>query len=137
MIKEMNDDMTLDDEVLRENAMTEGPKRVSKFILRPITPTSFSWIQRMGLFEDGNCDAVQVAAAYAFLHTEDKKEIRHLVCNRDRFFEAVDEWIDEKVTHHTELEPVSDAMNDAVQTYIAATTTAHSPSDAGASGAKN
>lgn len=133
----MNEDMTLDDEVLRENAMTEGTKKVSKFVLRPMTPTSFSWVQRMGLFEEGNCDAVQIAAAYAFLHTEEPSEIRRMVHSRERFFDAVDVWMDNKLTHHNDLEPVTNEMNNAVQTYIAATTTAANPSDAGASGAKN
>jgi hypothetical protein len=136
-----NDDMTLDDEVLRENAMTEGVKKVSKFILRPMTAESFSWVQRMGLFEDGNSDVVhdpvQVAAAYALLHTAERSEIRHLVQSRERFFDAVDVWMDANLGHHSELEPVTNEMNEAVQTYISATTTASNPSDAGASGAKN
>lgn len=133
----MNEDMTLDDEVLRENAMTEGVKKVCKFTLRPMTPVSFSWVQRMGLFEDGEHDPVQVAAAYALLHTADRSEIRRLVHSRERFFEAVDVWMDENLGHHNELEPVTGEMNNAVQSYIASITTAANPSDAGASGAKN
>ena len=131
------EDLSTDDELTREDAFTQGIKKVSKFNLRPMTATTFSWVQRTGLFEAGFGDAILIAAAYAYLHCEDVAKIRASVNNRDRFISAVDEWMDANVKHHSELEPVTEEMNASIEQYMAAITQASNQSDQGKSGPKN
>lgn len=134
----MNEELTTDDELLREAGMTEGPKKVSRFKLRPITALSLSWMQRNKLFDDDCIDMLCKTAAFAFLHTEDKARIRSVVNDRQTFFSAVDEWLDDNIKHHIELEPVSQEMTESLDRYMAAMTTAANPSDAASpNGIKN
>lgn len=131
------EDLTTDDEIIREGAFTQGVKTVSKFNLEPISGTSFSWINRIGLFGDNFGDPILIAAAYAFLHSEAKPKIRAIVNDKQKFIEAVDEWMDSNVTHHSELEPVTNEMNEAIEVYMSAITKANNQSDQGRSGPKN
>lgn len=126
-----------DDEALREIGMTEGPKKVSRFKLRPITALSLSWMQRNNLFDESFGDMLQKTAAFAFLHSEDKARIRSVVNDRIPFLSAVDEWLDENIKHHSELEPVSQEMTDSLDRYMAAITTSANPSDPQPGGIKN
>ena len=133
----MNEDLRTDDEILREIGMTEGPKKVSRFKLRPVTALSLSWMQRNKLFDDDFGDMLMKTAAFAFLHTEDKAKIRSVVNDRLPFIGAVDEWMDENIRHHSELEPVSAEMTDALDRYMASITSAAHPSDPQPGGIKN
>jgi len=133
----MNDELKTDDEILREIGMTEGPRKVSRFKLRPVTALSLSWMQRNNLFDDEFGDMLMKTAAFAFLHCEDKSKIRSVVNDRLPFLGAVDEWMDENIKHHSELEPVSQEMTDALDRYMASVTTAANPSDPQPGGIKN
>lgn len=133
MAKNKNIELLKDDELTREKGFTEGPKQVSKFELRPVTALSLSWLQRNKVFDGEFGDNMQRTAAFAFLHHADKLEIRSVVNNPSDFLDAVDDWIDEHITHHSELEPVAAAMSEALETYMAATTTAAIPSTGGGS----
>lgn len=136
----MNDtqeDLTTDDELLREQGITAGPVKKGKFKLRPMTALSLSWLQRNRIFDDGNGDMLQKTAAYAYLHTEPKEDIRAVVNDRASFLNAVDEWIEKHVSHHTVLEPISEEMNAAMESYLAASTTAANPSRPNPGGPKN
>lgn len=133
----MNEELMTDDEALREIGMTEGPKKVSRFKLRPITALSLSWMQRNNLFDESFGDMLQKTAAFAFLHSEDKARIRSVVNDRIPFLSAVDEWLDENIKHHSELEPVSQEMTDSLDRYMAAITTSANPSDPQPGGIKN
>lgn len=122
-----------DDEVLREQGMTDGPKSVGKFTMRPMTPLSLSWCQRNGVFDDEVGDPMQKTAAYVFLHTEPKERIRGVVHSKSAFADAVDDWIDTHVqNHHTDLEPYTAEMNASMQKYLAAIS--HSKNIGGAGG---
>lgn len=134
MAKNKNIELLKDDELTREKGFTEGPKQVSKFELRPVTALSLSWLQRNKVFDGEFGDNMQRTAAFAFLHHADKSVIRGVVNDPREFLEAVDEWIDENITHHTELEPIAVAMSEALETYMAATTTAAIPSKGGSGG---
>ena len=129
-------DLKKDDEVLREIGFTDGPKKVMKFILRPVTPCSLSWLQRNKVFDGDFGDMIMKTAAFAYLHSAEKQEIRSVVNSRVAFLAAVDEWIEEHILHHRDLEPVAEAMNEALECYMAATTTAANPS-AGSPESKN
>ena len=131
--KNTPDDLTLDDEITREIGFTDGPKRISKFTLRPLTVVSLSWLQRNRVLDDANGDMMQKTAAYAFLHSADKSVIRGVVNHRDAFLDAVDEWMEANISHHTELEPLSAEMNAAFDGYMAASTKAAYPSTSTAS----
>jgi hypothetical protein len=125
-----------DDEALREQGFTEGPKLVTKFELRPVTALSLSWLQRNKVFDGDFGDNMQKAAAYAFLHHADKAKIRGVVNDRREFLEAVDDWIEDNIAHHSELVPISAAMAEALETYMAATTTAALPSNGSSGGGR-
>lgn len=130
-------DLETDDELTREQGMADGPKRVSRFTLRPVTAVSLSWLQRNKVFDDDAGDMLQKTAAFTYLHTEDKATIRAVVNNQEKFLQAVDEWMDRNIAHHTELEPISEEMNAALESYMAATTTASHPHPASPAGPKN
>lgn len=134
MAKNKNIELLKDDELTREKGFTDGPKQASKFELRPVTALSLSWLQRNKVFDGDYGDNMQRTAAYAFLHHADKTAIRSVVNDPREFLEAVDDWIDEHITHHSELEPIAVAMSEALESYMAATTTAAIPSRGGASG---
>lgn len=131
------EELIKDDEVLRERGMTDGPKQVSIFNLRPVTALSLSWLQRNKVFEGEFGDMLLVTAAFAYLHTADKEQIRAVVNNREKFLNAVDEWMEENIQHHTELEPVSEEMNAALESYMASMTNAAHPNDQQPGGIKN
>lgn len=133
MTKNKNIELLKDDELTREKGFTDGPKQVSKFELRPVTALSLSWLQRNKVFDGSIGDNLQRTAAYAFLHHADKSLIRGVVNDHREFLEAVDEWMDEHIAHHSELEPVAAAMSEALECYMAATTTAAIPSTGGGS----
>jgi hypothetical protein len=130
-------ELITDDEILREDGMADGPCKIGQIDFRPMTALSFSWIQRNGIFADGYGDSIKIAAAYAYLHSAKISDIRAVVNNRDKFDDAVDLWIEENISFHTELEPLTDLMNSAINSYMAASTRAANPSNKPASGLKN
>ena len=134
MKKDTKIELLKDDELTREKGFTEGPKQVSKFELRPVTALSLSWLQRNKVFDGDFGDNMQRTAAYAFLHHAEKSLIRSVVNDPREFLEAVDDWIEEHIVHHSELEPVATAMSEALESYMAATTTAAIPSKGGSGG---
>lgn len=125
----MNTELMTDDEALRMQGISDGPKKIGKITLRPMTALSLSWLQRNRIFDDETGDTMSKTAAFVFLHSEPKEVIRAVVNDRNAFLDAVDEWIDRTVTHHSELEPYSDAMNTAMEQYLASASKASNPSD--------
>jgi hypothetical protein len=107
-----------DDDELRDAGMTNGPQTIGKFTLRPMTPTSLSWLQRNKVFDDDHGDSIQKTAAYVFLHAEAKDRIRAVVNNRAAFLDAVDEWLDANFTHHIELNKYMEHMTESMQAYL-------------------
>lgn len=121
-------ELLTDDEALRVEGMTDGIKKVGKFKLRPMTPVSLSWCQRNQVFDDEVGDPLQKTAAYVFLHTEPKENIRSVVHDRQKFADAVDDWMDRHIQNHIDdLQPYSDEMTKSIQKYLAAISHAKNP----------
>jgi len=116
--KPVNIELVKDDEILREEGMSEGPTSVAGIELRPITALSVSWMQRNEVFSDAK-DLIWKTCAYAFLHSAPKPEIRAVVNDKAAFAEAVDEWIDENISHHLQTSEIATSMNAAFQRYSA------------------
>lgn len=119
-----------DDELTREAGFTDGPKKVAKLNLRPVTGLSLSWMQRHRIFDDES-DMIQKTSAFAFLHSVDRDIIRSVIHDRGEFLNAVDDWIDENISHHDQLNPVAAAMNESLNQYMTSMTMALNPSEAG------
>jgi hypothetical protein len=114
--KNQNIELAKDDEILREEGMADGPMKISGIELRPITALSVSWMQRNEVFSDAK-DLIWKTCAFAFLHSAPKPEIRAVVNNKESFAEAVDEWIDENISHHLQTGEIASGMNAAFQRY--------------------
>ena len=114
--KPANIELAKDDEILREEGMADGPMKISGIELRPITALSVSWMQRNEVFSDAK-DLIWKTCAFAFLHSAPKAEIRAVVNDKEAFAEAVDEWIDENISHHLQTGEIASGMNAAFQRY--------------------
>ena len=112
------DEYELDDEVLREQAMADGPVMVDGIELRPITAVSISWMQRNNILGD-EMDPIWRASAFAFLHAAPREDIRAVVNSRDDFKNAVDDWLEDNIGHHSEVMKFSAAMTKAFELYQA------------------
>jgi hypothetical protein len=115
-IKNQNNELIKDDEILREEAMTDGPMTIAGLVLRPITALSVSWMQRNNIFSD-NMDLIWKSAAFAYLHSTPFAEIRAVVNNRAEFTDAVDSWIQKHIVHHNEISEITEVMNVAFKRY--------------------
>lgn len=120
MKKNNNNELLKDDEVLRVQAFEDGNKKVSRWEFRPVTALSVSWMQRNSVFDDKH-DLIWKASAFAFLHSAPFSEIRECVNNKLDFTDAVDVWIESNIIHHSEIEEIGNAMNNAFEMYMAAT----------------
>ena len=132
MKKNKDNELQKDDEILRIQAMEDGPKIVNGRTLRPITVLTISWMQRNEVFS-GEMDPVWKAAAFTFLHSEPMSAIRSVVSDRSTFINAVDSWIEKNMTHHHETADMSDEMGKAFDLYNSASP-ASQPGEGSASG---
>jgi hypothetical protein len=122
----MTEELKTDDEALRDQGMTDGPTKIAGLNLRPMTVLSLSQMQRNDVLTEGG-DMLQKTAAYAYLHSAPRDEIRAVVNDKQKFYDAVDEWMDRQFDHHTELEPMADMMAKAFEVYMAARSTGAGP----------
>jgi hypothetical protein len=116
--KPENIELMKDDEVLREEGMTDGPKAIGNVTLRPITAASMSYMQRNHVFIEER-DVLQKTAGFVFIHSSPKDELRAVVNDRSAFWNAVDDWLEENINHHSELEIYSSPMEEAFKVYNA------------------
>lgn len=120
MKKNKNIELVKDDEILREEAMGDGiTKILDNLEMRPITALSVSWMQRNEIFSESK-DMIWKAAAFAFLHSESYSVIRQVVNDRQDFIDAVDVWIEKRLTHHFQAAELATAMNEAFTRYMSA-----------------
>ena len=117
--KPANIELVKDDEILREEGIADGPTSVAGIEMRPITALSVSWMQRNEIFSDGK-DMIWKSAAFAYLHSAPKSDIRRVVNDKDAFMDAVDSWIDKNLSHHLQTTELATAMNDAFTRYMSA-----------------
>ena len=120
------DDLKTDDEALREQGITDGPKKIAGITLRPMTVLTLSQMQRNSLLGDTG-DMLQKTAGFAYLHSAPRDEIRAVVNNPEKFFDAVDAWMEKHFNHHTELEPLAAMMAEGFEHYMAAKSTGSGP----------
>jgi hypothetical protein len=113
-------ELVKDDEILREESMCDGPAKIlGNLELRPITALSVSWMQRNEIFGDAK-DMIWKSAAFTYLHSAPKPEIRRVVNDQDAFMDAVDAWIEKNLDHHLQTTELATAMNQAFTRYMAA-----------------
>jgi hypothetical protein len=125
-----NRDMEKDDDILREEGMTEGPMKFGDMELRPITALSVSWMQRNQVFSNDK-DLIWKSAAFVFLHSAPFAEIRKNVNESSLFIDAVDCWLERNVVHHSEMNAIASIMAKAFERYAAAS------SETSGNGSKN
>ena len=130
MKKNKDNELVKDDEILRIQAMEDGPKIVNGRTLRPITALTISWMQRNEVFS-GNMDLIWKSAAFAYLHSEPYSAIRSVVNDKESFVNAVDSWIEKNMIHHLEISAMTDAMNAAFELYNASATESKAGSGSG------
>lgn len=136
-MNDTSEELQTDDEALREIGFTSRPSITAGIKMRPMTALSLSWMQRNRLFDEDGGDLLLKTAAFAFLHSETKEQIQSVVNDRAAFRNSVDDWIEKHIGFHTELEPLSDMMNAAMEAYMASSTKASHPSDSKGPDAKN
>ena len=118
--KNQNIELVKDDEILREEAMCDGPAKILDGLeLRPITALSVSWMQRNEIFGDSK-DMIWKSAAFAFLHSAPFSAIRQVVNDKSAFIDAVDVWIERNLSHHLQTTELATAMNEAFTRYMSA-----------------
>lgn len=125
-----------DDEILRTQAMTDGPKKIGKFTLRPMGVETLAWMQTCGVFDEdlGN---VHKLAAFVAIHTTDKKTMLPLVFNRRNFWLFMNDWLTSNISHHSELTPYEEEFERGWEAYQASVTTALHPNEGKQDGTKN
>lgn len=133
---ETNEELQTDDEALRLAGMTDGPKNIGKFTIRPMTAETLAWAQSLGVFDDaiGN---IHRNSAYIMLHTMPRAEIVPMAFNRAKFWFRVSDWIAENVIHHKELDEYKDEMDAAWERYNASISKPAHPSNSKGPEAKN
>ena len=117
-MKKQKPEYEKDDEILREEGITDGTKTILGIDFRPVTALSVSWMQRNEIFSDKK-DLIWKSAAFAFLHSAPFPVIRSVVNDKDLFVDAVDMWIEKNIAHHVELDAVGVVMNDGFKAYAA------------------
>ena len=118
--KPVDIELVKDDEILREEAMCDGPAKIlGNLEMRPITALSVSWMQRNEIFNDAK-DMIWKSSAFAFLHSAPLSAIRQVVNDKSDFMDAVDVWIEKNLTHHLQTTELATAMNAAFTRYMAA-----------------
>lgn len=106
----MNTELQTDDEVIREQAMTAGETKVAGIKLKATSAIEVSYMQRFGVLQPGN-DILWKAAAFAFLHSADRKVVRTATRNEERFQDAVDDWLERNNPSMDDVKELASEMN--------------------------
>jgi hypothetical protein len=120
-----NETLETDDEVLREQAMRDGTKRVGKFKLRPCVPGTISII-RSNLLEKR--DEFWFVAAFAFVHTAPIEDVLAVDSDPEEFNRAVRRWQLENIADLDDQNELSKLVSAAWDRVNAAETKAKHPS---------
>jgi hypothetical protein len=118
-------DLLTDDEVLREQAMRDGTKRVGKFKLRPCVPGTISII-RSNLLEKR--DEFWFVAAFAFVHSAPIEDVLAVDSDPEEFNRAVRRWQLENIADLDDQNELSKLVSAAWDRVNAAETKAKHPS---------
>jgi hypothetical protein len=124
--KPANIELAKDDEILREEGMTDGPTKIAGLELRPVTATTVSFMNRNSVLSEK--DMIWRASAFAFIHSEPLAKVRAVINDPDDFARAVDDWTETHIKHHSEslkiiefIEKAFDRYNSAASDLIATT----------------
>jgi hypothetical protein len=125
--KPVNIELAKDDEILREEGMTDGSATILGGIeLRPVTATTVSFMNRNSVLSEK--DMIWRASAFAFIHSEPLAKVRAVINDPDDFARAVDDWTEAHIKHHSEslkiiefIEKAFDRYNSAASDLIATT----------------
>ena len=120
-----NETLETDDEVLREQAMRDGTKRVGKFKLRPCVPGTISII-RSNLLEKR--DEFWFVAAFAFVHSAPIEDVLAVDSDPEEFNRAVRRWQLENIADLDDQNELSKLVSAAWDRVNAAETKAKHPS---------
>ena len=120
-----NETLETDDEVLREQAMRDGTKRVGKFKLRPCVPGTISII-RSNLLEKR--DEFWFVAAFAFVHTAPIEDVLAVDSDPEEFNRAVRRWQLENIADLDDQNELSKLVSAAWDRVNSAETKAKNPS---------
>ena len=120
-----NETLETDDEILREQAMRDGTKRVGKFKLRSCVPGTISII-RSNLLEKR--DEFWFVAAFAFVHSAPIEDILAVDSDPEEFNKAVRRWQLENITDLDDQNELSKLVSAAWDRVNAAETKAKNPS---------
>ena len=120
-----NETLETDDEVLREQAMRDGTKRVGKFKLRPCVPGTICII-RSNLLEKR--DEFWFVAAFAFVHTAPIEDVLAVDSDPEEFNKAVRRWQLENIADLDDQNELSKLVSAAWDRVNAAETKAKHPS---------
>jgi hypothetical protein len=120
-----NETLETDDEVLREQAMRDGTKRVGKFKLRPCVPGTISII-RSNLLEKR--DEFWFVAAFAFTHSAPLEDVLAVDSDPEEFNKSVRRWQLENIADLDDQNELSKLVSAAWDRVNAAETKAKHPS---------
>jgi hypothetical protein len=127
MSKKQNIELMTDSEALLVRGATKTNEKIAKLNLRPMTIRTLSQMKRNGMLDEDNQDVFQKTAAFGFIHSASKDQINEVVGDRNKFQVAVDDWMEDNFSHHTEMESLAEAMNKAFEEYSEAITTGSVP----------
>ena len=133
---ETNEELQTDDEALRLAGMTDGPKNIGKFTIRPMTAETLAWAQSLGVFDDG-IGHIHRNSAYVMIHSTPRADFLPVAFNRLKFWYRVSDWINANVVHHEELDIYKDEVDAAFERYNASISKPAHPSNSKGPDAKN
>lgn len=119
--KTKNTDTEIDDEELRIQGITDGPRSIDGREMRPVTALTISWMQRNKFF-DPDRDLIWKSAAFHLLHSEPIPKLRAVVNDRAAFTDFVDAWVEKTNPDKKTLTTLNDQMESAFNLYMSATT---------------
>ena len=113
-----NETLETDDEVLREQAMTSGPQKLSRWELRPTAALEISWMQRNKVLSE-DMDIMWRASAFGLIHGAPKATVRAVVNDFSRFASAVDDWMEKQSPSAQEIADLQSLCLDRTNEYFA------------------
>jgi hypothetical protein len=111
-------DLLTDDEVLREQAMTSGPQKLSRWELRPTAALEISWMQRCKILAT-DMDIMWRASGFGFIHGAPKATVRAVVNDFPRFAAAVDDWMEKQSPSAQEIADLQSLCLERTNEYFA------------------
>ena len=111
-------DLLTDDEVLREQAMTGGPQKLSRWELRPTAALEISWMQRNKILTT-DMDIMWRASGFGFIHGAPKASVRAVVNDFSRFASAVDDWMEKQSPSAQEIADLQSLCLERTNEYFA------------------